>query len=697
MTIRAAAGAVLTALGAIGAAAPSPAPVRVTVRPTGASCAVRDAAGAPAPDRLSAAAGGFSWQRRDGDVLSCDGPGLEPHDLAPGGGALPPEVTLELRPARAVALETEWGGAEATVEWRAIGWGGTTLLARRRLAVPERATLPVADEARLLRFHAEGRSPVSVFVPGGAPGRALRVPRAAPGGEILGILPSHAIAPQAVDLVAPTARVEIALDPWRVFVVRGLAPGSYAVAPRYRGGVSGRPHGVVVRAGRTSELLPLPFPEPGAVVLFAGPDLCGGDQLPLRLWVRRAGAEGGEGPAGATATETIDDPPCDRELDGLEEGEYEAGLARLGGAGEADEVLSTARFQVARGHQTKVAFVPTVSVGGRVSFGPDRPAVGVTLAFQSDSGAWTARTDEDGDYAVRLGDPGEYTVSVQAAGGLPSVWFTRRLDGGTQREDFALSEAALHVRVTQPDGAPPEEAVELAVTGTDGKRIAGELPPGREEAVRFVGLDFGEYVVTASTPSGLTSQYPAQATLSAEGPVAEVEVVLGRHEGLLEVVDEDGAPVEPSQVRAGAAPLVPVAPGMYRLGGVPVGERLKLRAEGYAPVCRVLRPSDLPNLRLVLARASETLTIHFAPHLPWESGLLEGLPGSDCPVELHDAEAMTQLEPTRTTLVVRVSPGPLRLVLGSATYPLVAPGSEVHVSEPGATAQAAGEEPAPRE
>ena len=663
-------------------AAPSSPLVHVVLRPAeGAACSLHDTAGRPTSDRLRPVAGGFLWERRDGDVLSCDGPGLEPLDLAPD--TVPSELTVELRPARLVRLETDWSGAEALVEWRALAaGGGTALIARRRLAIAEQLVLPVAHEARFLRFHSEGQSPVSVLA--GTQGDTLRLPRPVRGGEILGLLPSRGIAPHAMDLVAPTRRVEVAVDGGRVFAARGLAPGRYSLIPRYRGGFSGRPLPVVVRAGETTELIPLSLDERGAAALRTAPEVCDGKHVPVRLLVRRAGARGEGEPAGTPVLERrIDDPSCDHDLEGLEGGLYEATLSSLGPSGAPGEPLAAGRFEVAAGRWTPVVLAAPVFASGRVTSGSGRREAGVTLRFQTDTGVWATRANDEGEYALRLGAPGQYAISVQAADGAPAARFERRLESGAQPQpqDFDLSETALHVRVVSQDGTLPDETVELAVT-RGGQRWTSTFEAG-SEAVPFVDLDFGEYVVTASASSGLASSDPVAVRLTPERPVAEVDVVLDRHKGSLEVVDENGGPVPSVQVRAGTAVLRPVAPGLYRLDDVAVGERLHLRADGFVPMCRVLSPQELPDLRLVLTRASEVVTLHLAANRTWESGLLVDLPGSDCPVELGEAEALKQLEPGRTTLVLRFPPGAWRLLLGSETYTLVAPGSDVEVSAEG--------------
>ena len=104
---------------------------------------------------------------------------------------------------------------------------------------------------------------------------------------------------------------------------------------------------VVVRAEETTELLPLPLVEPGAVALAADPDVCGDGELPVRLWVRRTEAPGEGGRTGASVIDQrIEALPCDRELEGLEPGEYTAALVQPSPSGEADGLsagISSAR------------------------------------------------------------------------------------------------------------------------------------------------------------------------------------------------------------------------------------------------------------------------------------------------------------------------------------------------------------------
>jgi hypothetical protein len=194
-----------------------------------------------------------------------------------------------------------------------------------------------------------------------------------------------------------------------------------------------------------------------------------------------------------------------------------------------------------------------------------------------------------------------------------------------------------------------------------------------------VGLPFDEYFVTARAAFGLTSVGTARVELTPEQPAAEVEVVLGHHQGRLRVIDERGLPLGDSRVVAGVGSLSAITPGVFPLEGVPAGEWLKVSAAGYAPLCRVLDPKDLPEVRVVLPWASDTLRLHFAAQLPWESGRFLGLPGSDCPVEMADLGTVTSLGDNRTTVLLRVPRGQYQFAMGSVRYPLVVPGQDVYI------------------
>jgi hypothetical protein len=667
----------LSALLLVLIAAPNEVSVRVDAAPGAeVACRLEDAAATPAPGRLAPQQGRWEWRLLPGDRLHCAGPGHEPAEIDASRGVPPRDATLALLPARPVTIEAGWPGVATEVEWRELARGASVLRAQQRMALAGTAVLPVATSARVIRLRPKGMSPISLFVPQGTSPLTLRVSAPRAGGEVFGTLPGTFPAPEALLLDHGSTRRVLQVQSG-IFGAAGLPPGPYTLTPRYRGGLLGDPFPLRVVPEDTVELLPLPLPVRGAVSLRAAPELCGGRQLPASLVVRRVRDEGRSVDAKPTFEETLAEPPCERELEGLEPGTYQAELAR---AWEGRETISSVRFAV-RGAKRAEALLATaaVRVTGRVRFSADRPATGVILAFELDQQSWTAETDGNGEYIATLGRPGAYLVSVRASRGLPSASQVRELVAGEQTLDLDLPQTLLDVHVVSQQPAALEESVELTITSSRGTRLTGSFRPDQEGSARFVGLELDEYWVTARTASGLSSVSSARVSLSAELPTADVELVLGRHAGRLELLDERGVRVPGARVEAGARLLAEAAPGVFPLDRIPVGEWLRIDATGYVPVCHVLQRPELPELRVTLQKPLERVQLHFAAQVAWEAGQIVGIPGSDCPVEIGALGLVTSLGEERTTVLLRVPRGSYRLVIGSAALPLVAPGPDVDV------------------
>jgi hypothetical protein len=487
------------------------------------SCSLDDRAGKPQVPRLAATGPrAWTWSRRPGDVLRCSGAGLEPLDSDSSGAVIPSELTLEMAAARPVTVEAGWGGVEAVVEWRALEPGATVLLAQRRERVGDRLTLPVANRPRVLRLRVAGASPISLFVPEGDSPVVLRARRPTAGGEVFGLVPPHRYTPEALELSAGAKPRALPVDRWRVFQASGVPPGRHALVARYRGGVRAKPLTVVVPPGGTVEQLPLALPEPGAAQVSVASELCDGERLPVKLLLHPYLSDPTGAPI-AVLEQTVRDPPCDREVEGLAEGEHQAVLSR---APTGVEVLSLARFKIVRGEKTEVFLQgPAVRLTGRLTRGEKRPAAGLVVLFELDTRTWSAETDEQGEYDVVLGPPGEYAVSVRASGDVTAASFSRRFEAGEQRADFRIDDGLLEVRVVRPAGSA-REPVELSVLTPDGRRLGGSCA-SNEESTRFVGLKLGTYSVTGRTASGLTTERAASVELTEEEPAGEVELVLG--------------------------------------------------------------------------------------------------------------------------------------------------------------------------
>ncbi len=225
--------------------------------------------------------------------------------------------------------QPSWSGALSAKgvrrSWPAVAWD--------QFAARSVSRWPPAAP-RVIRVRAPGLSPVSLLVLPGSAAVAMRLPALAPGGEVFGMLPAHAFLPETLFLTSERrTRTTIQPTASRSFQASGLPPGAYSLVPRYRGGLPGRPRPLVVRAGETAELLPLPLPETGAVSVRARPEICEAERLPMRIALQRVSDEGRRVEARALLEQRIDEPSCDRDWEGLAEGTYQVSLARAGESG----------------------------------------------------------------------------------------------------------------------------------------------------------------------------------------------------------------------------------------------------------------------------------------------------------------------------------------------------------------------------
>jgi hypothetical protein len=647
----------------------SVADVRVTLAPAdaGAVCVLRDAAGAVSAARPVRAEGGgrFVFGRAPRHTLSCEAPGFEPLDLdASGTAELPPRI--ELQRARTVTLLRTDDRPAVVVEWRLPG--PTTLIARRPGPGEGAVAVPVATSGRVLRLRRGDRSPVSLIVPPGTADLAFELPAAAAGGEVFGALAPVRYRPDALVLESAAFQRTLKPDAAGFFQATGVPAGTYSLAPLYRGGVPGRPATVVVRSGETADVMPLGLPPTGAARFTLEPAHCGESGLTLGLHRR---ADQAAGPA--ELTRRFPSASCELELQGLDEGIWTAALAR---ADAGFEVEASASFTVARGERVDVPLLPSARVTGFVTLG-GLPGAALRLLFRLGPDEWNAETAEDGSYSVLLGPTGSYAVSIRTAQGLPSQSFVRPYVAGRQEDSFELGDGGLVVRVARDDGTQVAETVTLSLSARDGPRTSGAFDPRLGEPARFVGLPLGEYTIAASTESGLVSTTPGRVELSAEVPSAEADVLLGRHAGVLRLVDPSGLVVAGARASVGDAPLAEASPGVFRLDTVAAGERIQVLAPGFTPMCRVLVSGDLPELVLPLQAAPEQMTLRLAPELPWQTGSLVGLPGSDCPVAVDQVDSEIQWEPHAVTVRLKLPRGVYLFYLGSQANQADVPGELV--------------------
>jgi hypothetical protein len=570
---------------------------------------------------------------------------------------------------RTLTLSATWDGRDTLVEVYWLQDASLSLATQQHLALRDTLTMSVPTRMAVVRLHPKDASPVSFVLSAGTASTALKVPALATGGEVFGVLQRREFLPEALDLTSASGQRRVVPDGRGVFSAGGLIPGEYTLAPRYRGGVLGIQQTLVVRRGETSELLPLPLPETGAVSIEVAADACA--RAP-RLTLSDAASR-------PVVVQQIHRSQCRQEIEGLAQGAYEASLSQeveVGGT----RVLTQARFDVANGRRAAVSLAPVVSVFGQARLGQGHAMAGITVEFGSGGRRWQTQTDENGDYALTLERPGEYGISVGHVPGVPDIVFSRTLTLGRQRADLELGEAAVYVRVTAEDGGASAGAVEVALNASNGRRIEGSWPFKEGTVARFVGITYDEYRVTATTASGLSSQHVAVARVAADSPFAEVELVLGSHAGSVRVVDASNRPLAGARGQTAAIPLKEVSAGVFSLAGVALGEALRVQAPGYVPRCHTLQDGDLPDLSLVLEPVTDHITLHIEASVNWESATITGLPDADCAIGIDAFDLQARAARDEATVVLGLAAGSFALVVDGRTFPIVVPGGDVRVA-----------------
>lgn len=574
----------------------------------------------------------WTWQARSGDELRCDVEGFEPLDLrcdrACGGG----QIQVGLVRGRTVELAAD-APRDVDVEWRRLGAPGepTELLATRTVSLTGgKASIPVASaDDRILRIRAGDASPHTVFVARreGEEARppVVRVGKALSGGETFGFLEA---APGDGEpklhylegVTAPSFRALLTLGEFGEFSLRGLNAGVYRPRAVYAGGAASVGPEVEVSAGETTELIPWRVEEPEPVAESV--------------------------PADAVATLL--------------------GTVRVG-VGEPVPDL-------------RVEAVPT-NRDGEVEETDKASSPGHSMP--------SATTDAEGRFVLTLPTAGWWQLRVSTSSGFPVREQAMELAEGETEQDFDLGDAAVSVRIERDDGEPLSEPVTVELRrGRGGQEVAraGTLQPGGDAAdageVLLLDLDFDRYQVSAYSESGWASVERARVALSKANPVAEVVLVLSQDRRVAVVRMPDGSPATDVLAALDRRQLYPSSPGEFELTGASRRSEVRiLPTPDYVGVCR--RVEDHQRIEIELQPATaEAVLIPARDRMPPTGrylGVIEGLPGSDCPMPVALQWEPFQDEHGRERIrVPGLVPGIYSLrIAGGAVRELIVPGDPV--------------------
>jgi len=567
----------------------------------------------------------WRWLCRPGIVIACDAPSHEPVDLT---AVTCGDARLLDHPVRRVSLSTD-DSRPGSIEWRQPGARETALVAVRELA-PNSNTprdIVVSQSERVLRIRRTGAAPLSIFFAAGSGDRALTVPGAEAGGELVffGTAGTGQIVALEVTGQSPT---RLDLLSTASFARARLFQGQYVGRLTFSSGLASDPVAFEIRDSDTTELARERFGRFSELVIEAESGI--EPYLPARLALYRITRIGN-----ATTREMVWRQPTPEStlqwrIDGLRPGTYEAVLS-------ATQPIASTVIEVPDESVVQARLAsPTVEVFGSLYFGDLVAPEGTTIRFESDKQRYETTTDARGGYRVKGGKPGKYTARVQSAKYLWTWTESVALVDGPNRFDWKVPGGSLALTLRRQDGAPLTETVQLQCSARGFHTAGPILADEAAEAVVLVGLPLDSVKCSADTKSGLVSDEMI-VRLTPTSPSVRSTLRLRMLTGKLELRNVAGGPLSGARAIVGNVILEedPAGSGQYTLSRNIPGAGMLITAPGHLPMCRQLSEADYPLLRLTMLDAGNLpVAIRLTPRATRAPGLLFGVPGSECPLPL---------------------------------------------------------------
>jgi hypothetical protein len=555
---------------------------------------------------------------------------------------------------------------DVVVEWLDLPLAGTAATrATRRIVLGASTTLNVSRNAdRMLRLSRAGTSPITVPAAALTTGGPWRLPRFAEGGELFARRKPAVVSPDVYRLTGPRSE-DLKASDYAAVGRPGLPQGTYQLLPSYRGGIVGNAIQLRIVEGWSTALI-LPTEKVGAIDVGADPEVCG-SASEFRL-ERRTSTTAGD--TVATTIRPVSRQPvgdCFPSVRGLAPGMYRASFANEKGA------IATRDVQVHAQEIARVFFARAqATVSGHVLLN-DRPLAGVTVELRPAGNPvaqpFVSETDGSGQYNLDVDLPGTYDAGLRAHGApMLGREKTVAVREGANSCDWELTGGTLTLTL-KGWNRTKTVSIYLTVRGSssesptkgNGMRLTGD----EELPIRIPGLPFGTYRARANEFGGGVSNI-GSATLTAAHPEGTIDLDLVDNNAILAVVDEAGQPIPESRLRwwpRDAPPGEEVEPGRFSLKTTPVGQELRVRADGLVPACRVV--STAAGELQVTLRTGRPAHVWFSrPYAGVPPGALLGLPGSDCPVLLSEFSyrVVPEADPSSVHLVFDNFPDPGGLV-----------------------------------
>jgi hypothetical protein len=281
--------------------------------------------------------------------------------------------------------------------------------------------------------------------------------------------------------------------------------------------------------------------------------------------------------------------------------------------------------------------VAVAELRGRLTFGTEpMAATALEVKLRGGGGQRVVTTSADGTFRVGLPRPGEYAVVVRTLEHLSATH--RIVEAVPGQNDLAidLPPTSVDVRIDNEEGTL-DEPVQVEITGPASPASmnrAGIVLPSEAKGFTLRGMGFGDYVITANTPSGLTSRGEGRAVLSGSSRSASIRLLLTRRRLSVIVQDDRGRPIEHAALRATSRELEGVQ-GRFEATRLAAGERIQVDAIGFVATCRVVAAGDGEQRITLVREGIDGAVIRLIPAVPTPRGFLEGLASAQCPVSIR--------------------------------------------------------------
>jgi hypothetical protein len=605
-------------------------------------------------------------------AIRCNFDGAEPLDTTVGQVCRTKRLTLQ--PGRAVQLEGL--RADAIVDWLDTAWNRAPIVLATRSGSLARINVH-AVPSRALRVRRPGAAPLTLFPVASTTGEigVLKIPRPAPGGELLIGHEPTAVRPDSLNISQQTTVATVPLKPARLAAAT-LPPGDYEITPVFAGGIHGDRLRARVAEGESS-FVSLAGADVGALQLKVSDDLC--VEAP-RAVVSRVEKSGTRSSSRQVAAVGLAAQGCQPVIAGLSPGAYEVELSSAATGLNVRETSEVTRQMV-----TVVSLAaPVVRVFGRVTVSKKPPAAGARLILQpanvvDPDRATPVTLRQDGTFEGRVQAPGAYVASIQT-GSVAGIGVSREivLKEGYNELNWDIEAGSLKVSLTNWDRSSPVTLTLRRVVDTKTPmtprpgttvEVTSRIAVKDELPVTISALEIADYVVAArqSIRGGLARvSSPVTVSLTSAQLADEVELALFAYESVIRVIDGGGRPVNGAQVRTVEGPVRELEPGVFPITGQHgnPGTPIQIKASGYMSMCRSAPPTEVAAT--VIMSAGSPAVLRYLGRDDVNQPVGEVMPpGSDCWVALTEfAHSVVKVGATQLDVTVQNWPGgavPFRL------------------------------------